>query len=59
MNWLHEHGVISSYHDYVRLPGPVVMHARLWMAADVAHQKTEARKAADARKRAGRAGGRS
>lgn len=41
MHWLKEHGVIASYDDYLGLPIPVLEHAQLMMAAEVAHRKSE------------------
>lgn len=46
MSWLHEHGLIANYDDYVDLPAAVLMDARLLMEAEMAERKRQAERAA-------------
>lgn len=50
MRWLRENGLISSYWDYLALPGPVLEDARLFMTAEAVDAKRR-------REMAGRGGG--
>lgn len=43
MGWLHEHGLIGNYDDYVGLPVCVLEDARLLMEAEAAKAEREAR----------------
>jgi hypothetical protein len=45
MGWLHEHGLIGSYDDYVGLPFAVLEDARLLMEQDALQAERERRKA--------------
>lgn len=41
MKWLHEHGLISNYEDYLDLPPSVIEDARILMAADSARRERD------------------
>lgn len=41
MTWLHSHGLISNFHDYAEMPAIELQKARLWMEADLSHQKKQ------------------
>jgi hypothetical protein len=41
MRWLHEHGVIANYQDYLALPFRVLQECRLVMEAHAAAEAAE------------------
>lgn len=44
MAWLHEHGLIGNYDDYVELPACVLDDARLLIEAEAAKAERERRR---------------
>ena len=44
MNWLHDHGLIGNYEDYLALPIAVLEDARLLMEGEHAQAERERRK---------------
>lgn len=43
MGWLHSHGLISSYEEYVRLPAGVLADAQALMKAEAVAEERRAR----------------
>lgn len=54
MYWLREHGLVSSYDDYLALPAAVLDDARLYMGIEGEHLRAQHEKARAASERAGR-----
>lgn len=46
MTWLHEHGAIANYDDYVGLPAVVLSDCRLVMQAEAENAKRQERRRA-------------
>ena len=45
MNWLHEHGVVANYDDYLALPMAVLNDCRLVMVAEAEDSERQRQKA--------------
>jgi len=52
MQWLHEHGLIANYEDYLGLPFTVLDDARLYMTIESEHLRAQHEKQRAASERA-------